>query len=206
MQIFVTGTDTNIGKTITTAWLCTHTDYTYFKPIQTGIEEDSDSLTIKTLSPKTEVIPEIYALPRPLSPHLSALYAGTQIDLNHITLPPRPKLFIEGAGGLMVPLNKNFLMLDLIKILEIPVILVASTRLGTINHTLLSLQALRQYNIPCLGVIMNGEPNQDNLKAIEYYGKTTVLAELPKITTLNSEQLLDVPMPKSLKQLLENNA
>lgn len=203
MRIFISGTDTNIGKTITSAWLCAHSQYDYYKPIQTGIEDEIDSKMIKQLSPSTAIIQETYALPKPLSPHLSARFANKSIDLKQIQLPENPDVIIEGAGGLMVPLNQKFLMIDLIAQLKTPLLLVASSKLGTINHTLLSLSILRHYQIPILGVIMNGIPNPDNVEAIEFYGDIEVLAQLPMMELISHENLLKHPLPQKLRQILE---
>jgi dethiobiotin synthetase len=124
-----------------------------------------------------------------------------EIDINKIKLPETPHLIVEGAGGLMVPINQKYLMIDLIKKFSIPVILVASSKLGTINHTLLSLEALRRRNIQLLGVIMSGELNTHNRNAIEYYGATQVLANLPFLAKINQKSLLQTELPSYLKQL-----
>jgi dethiobiotin synthetase len=112
-------------------------------------------------------------------------------------------LIIEGAGGVLVPINDTYLMVDLIKKLGAPVILVARTTLGTINHTLLSLEALRSRNITVLGVIMNGEQNTQNSNSIELYGRTSVLAEFPKLESVSMNTLQGIALPQKLKQILE---
>ena len=202
MHIFITGTDTNIGKTLSSAWLCLHSNYDYFKPIQTGLEEGTDSQTIQELSPKTKIYNEAYCLPRPLSPHLSARLANQSIELNQIKLPPSKNLIIEGAGGLLVPLNAHQLMIDAIKLFSCGVILVCSSKLGTINHSLLSIEALRRRDIPILGVIINGPANPENSQAICHYGKVSLLAELPFFTQNLPMQLQQMPLSSSLTQLL----
>jgi dethiobiotin synthetase len=125
------------------------------------------------------------------------------IDIEKIVLPPSRNLIIEGAGGVLVPINDTHLMIDLIKKLDVQVIVVARTTLGTINHTLLSLEALRSRNIPVLGVIMNGEKNPQNSNSIELYGRTSVLAEFPKLDSVSMNTLKSVALPQKLKQILE---
>lgn len=195
MQIFITGTDTDVGKTTISGWLCLHTGYSYFKPIQTGSILGTDSHQISNLT-NANVYKENFIYEKPLSPHLAAY---DSIDIN---LPKSHNLIIEGAGGVLVPINKTTLMVDLIKKLATPTILVARSTLGTINHTLLSLEALRARNIPILGVILNGPPNQDNLEAIEFYGKTQVLASVPKLQQVDREHLMQTPLSNRLKAIL----
>ena len=197
---FVTGTDTGIGKTICSAILMNKLRKTekvrYWKPIQTGIEEDNDTLTVKTLAncSETEILDRGFRLEKPLSPHLSARLAKVAITIEK-TLQflerKEDKSFyiVEGAGGILVPLNEDELMIDLMKKLNLPVIVVARSGLGTINHTLLTLEALRNRNLEIFGVIMNGEPNAENRKAIERYGEVRVLAEIPKFAKIDSRIL-----------------
>ena len=202
MKIFITGTDTHVGKTLISSWIALHTGFSYFKPIQTGTRDGSDSLEVHKQS-DTKIYPESYAYKEPLSPHLAAKLENDMIDIEKIVLPPSPNLIIEGAGGVLVPINDTYLMVDLIKKLGAPVILVARTTLGTINHTLLSLEALRSRNIAVLGVIMNGEKNPQNSHSIELYGRTPVLAEFPKLDSVSMNMLKSVALPKKLKQILE---
>ncbi len=202
MKIFITGTDTNVGKTLISSWIALHTGFSYFKPIQTGTRDGSDSFEVQKLS-DTKIYPESYAYKEPLSPHLAANLENDMIDIEKIVLPPSRNLIIEGAGGVLVPINDTHLMIDLIKKLGAPVILVARTTLGTINHTLLSLEALRSQNIPVLGVIMNGEKNPQNSNSIELYGRTSVLAEFPKLDSVSMNTLKSVALPQKLKQILE---
>lgn len=202
MKIFITGTDTNVGKTLISSWIALHTGFSYFKPIQTGTRDGSDSFEIQKLS-DTKIYPESYAYKEPLSPHLAAKLENDMIDIEKIVLPPSRNLIVEGAGGVLVPINDTYLMVDLIKKLGAPVILVARTTLGTINHTLLSLEALRSRNITVLGVIMNGEQNTQNSNSIELYGRTSVLAELPKLESVSMNTLKSVALPQKLKHILE---
>ncbi len=202
MKIFITATDTNIGKTLISSWIALHTGFSYFKPIQTGIRDGSDSYEVQRLS-NTKVYPESYKYQEPLSPHLAAKIENNTIDITKIILPQSSNLIIEGAGGVLVPINHKYLMVDLIKKLRTPVILVARTSLGTINHTLLSLEALRSRNIQVLGVIMNGKQNLQNSNAIEVYGRTSILAHFPKLETVNMNTLKSVALSQELQQILE---
>jgi dethiobiotin synthase len=196
--IFVTGTDTGIGKTIVSAALvCAlrqKENVCYWKPVQTGIEEDNDTETVRTLADCSaeEISDAGFRLEKPLSPHLSARLAGTEITIEKILrFWEQNERFriVEGAGGVLVPLNDDELMIDLIKALDLPVLIVARAGLGTINHTLLTLEALRSRNLEIHGVVMNGEPNDENRKAVEHYGRTRVLAQMPKFEKLEFESL-----------------
>lgn len=199
--LFVTGTDTGIGKTLCSAILMNSLRKTekvcYWKPIQTGIEEDDDTLTVKDLANCTEdeIFDRGFRLERPLSPHLSARLADTEVSVEKtLKFIENEKLtekffIVEGAGGVLVPLNDDELMIDLMEKLNLPVVVVARSALGTINHTLLTVQALQAKNLQIFGVMMSGEPNSENRRAIEQYGKVRVLAEIPKFATINSEIL-----------------
>jgi dethiobiotin synthetase len=159
-RYFVTGIDTNVGKTIAAAVLTEALEADYWKPIQSGELENSDTSKVKTLvqNKKTVFHPESYQLKVPASPHYSAALENIQIDENNIKLPSTTNdLIIEGAGGLFVPLNDTYLIIDLIEALQVPVVLVSKNYLGSINHTLLSIYALQQKNIPIAGIIFNGD-------------------------------------------------
>ncbi len=191
--VFVTGTDTNVGKTVVAACLAAAWGAAYWKPIQTGIAEDpGDSATVTTLAelPPDRVLPPAYTFKAPLSPHAAAAAERATIDLDAISLPSIPSfLVVEGAGGILVPLNRSVLMIDLIRKLDLPAVLVARSTLGTINHTLLSLGALRARQVPILGVVMNGPPDAGNRRAIEQFGRARVLAELPRVEPLDPPAL-----------------
>ena len=202
MRIFVSGTDTDVGKTLVCAWLCLQTGYDYFKPVQTGIEAGTDSEQISALA-GVRVHAERYRYPGPFSPHWSAALQHDTIDADAIALPCADRLIVEGAGGLLVPLNDKTLMIDLIQRLQLPVILVVRSALGTINHTLLSLEALRHREIPVLGVVMNGEPNPANEAAIQHYGRVPLLAVLPRLPEVSRAGLQQIGLPPALKSLLE---
>lgn len=203
MQIFISGTDTDVGKTIISSWICLHTAAAYFKPIQTGSLKDTDSAKVYELS-SSVIYPEIFIYQKPVAPYLAAKLEKKQIDINKIKIPTNDNLIIEGAGGLLVPINNNYLMIDLIKKLKLPVILVAKSVLGTINHTLLSLEALRKRKIPILGIILNGTINNDNKLAIEHYGNTNVLAEFPYLNKVDTNTLKDFKLPYTLEQAIRS--
>ena len=195
--LFVTGTDTNVGKTVLSAALMhryrNEISVRYWKPVQTGFPEDDDTAEVCRLGSCSEA--EIFAtgirLPRPLSPHLSAELAGTTIDMRALaaTMPARAGWIVEGAGGVLVPLNSTDLMIDLIRLLGLAAVIMTRSTLGTINHTLLTIEALRSRRIPVAGVIMGGEPNPENRRAIEMYGCVSVLGEMPRLPDLSSTAL-----------------
>lgn len=196
-RFFITGTDTGVGKTVVSALLCAALDAYYWKPIQTGTREGSDRQTVMRLArmPRSRTVPESYRFAPPVSPHLAAQRAGVQIELRKIHVPriPAPaNLIAEGAGGVLVPINEMQFMTDLMRQLKLPVLLVSRTSLGTINHTLLSLAALRDARLDVRGVVMVGQPNQDNRKAIERYGRIQVVGTVPKLSRINRDRLVTV--------------
>lgn len=202
MRIFITGTDTNVGKTVISAWLSYHLKASYWKPVQSGTIEGSDSITVSNLSGAT-TFQEVYALQAPLSPHLAASMEGIEINLGKIVPPITDNsLIIEGAGGVLAPLNNKQTILDLIDHLKVPTIVVAKSTLGTINHTCLTLEALRARSLPVLGVIMNGPCNPDNKQAIEHFGKTKVLAEIEPLSVVTKETIARIPFPSYLYEFL----
>jgi dethiobiotin synthase len=198
--LFVTGTDTGVGKTVTAAALLhrlrRHSRVRYWKPIQTGIEQDDDTAEAARLGACAagEVFDAGIRLERPLSPHLSAKLAGRTIDVEATVAlaeaePAGATWIVEGAGGALVPITDTVLMVDLMARLGLSAVVVARTALGTINHTLLTLDALRRRSIRPAGVIMVGVPNRDNREAIERYGGIEVLGELPHLAPLTAESL-----------------
>ncbi len=195
MRYFITGTDTDVGKTVAAAWAMLHLEANYWKPVQAGIEGETDQAQIRRITGADDdrFHDSAYVLPDPLSPHEAAKRAGVTIDMDAFELPEGDgPLVVEGAGGLMVPLNQTRYVVDLIEMLGLPAILVARSSLGTINHTLLSLGALRARHIPVAGVVMNGPPSPHNREAIETYGAVRVLAEIPPLDPLNREALLAI--------------
>jgi len=189
---FVTGTDTDVGKTLVSAWLLTQLDGSYWKPIQAGTVPTTDSATVQSLAelPVSRVLPEAYLLPEPMAPHESARRANIAMDMEKLKLPPHDGLVVvEGAGGLMVPIVDGAYMIDLADALDLPIILVARSTLGTINHTLLSAEAIRRRGLPLAGVVISGPETPHNRAAIERFGKVEVIAEIPQLETINRDTL-----------------
>lgn len=199
---FITGTDTGVGKSVVCAWLLRQLDGFYWKPIQAGLDGETDSEAVYRWSglPKERFYPSTYSLTSPMSPHEAARRDNLSIRLENFCLPDcsRP-LVVEGAGGVLVPLNATNLMVDLMVQLALPAILVSRTVLGTINHTLMSLECLRNRDIFVAGVILCGQPNSDNRRAIVEYGRVTILAEIPFLDTINPEAL-DRVFPMAILQ------
>ncbi|MDQ2105429.1 dethiobiotin synthase [Azospirillum isscasi] len=193
--VFVTGTDTGVGKTLVSACLVRAWDAAYWKPLQTGLkDEPGDTPTVAGLAalPAERVHPPAYALAEPLSPLAAADLEGVAIDPGALALPDtgRP-LVVEGAGGLMVPVTGDVFIIDLIARFGLPVVLVARSTLGTINHTLLSLEALRARGLAVAGVVLNGPPNPGNRAAIERFGKVPVLAEIPTLSHIDAASVAE---------------
>ena len=194
--VFVTGTDTGIGKTLISAWLALNWGAGYWKPIQTGAQEDSDCATVERLAPGVTIHPPSVLLQAPLSPYEAARRERMRIDLSALQPPDtgRP-LVVEGAGGVMVHINELALMVDLMARLQLPTVVVARSGLGTINHTLMTLEMLRRRHVPVLGVVMNGQRNPANRQAIEHFGGTPVLAEIQPLLAVTASVLASLPPP-----------
>ena len=191
-RIVITGTDTGIGKTVFSAGLAGLLDGFYWKPVQSGLDEETDSEVVSRLSglPAGRVLPEVYRLRMPLSPHRSAEIDGVAIEAAKLSLPDLPgPLIIEGAGGLMVPLNRQTRFIDIFQEWQLPVILCARTALGTINHTLLSIEALRARSIPLVGVAFIGEEVADSQSTIAEFGNVSQLGRLPHLDPLTPKAL-----------------
>ena len=192
--IFVTGTDTNVGKTVFCAGLTRLLDGYYWKPIQSGLESEPDSDTVRRLSGLAPgcILPEAWRLKTAASPHLAAELDGVTIDPDAL-IPPSvdAPLIVEGAGGVLVPVTRDVLFADLVARWRLPTVLCTRTTLGTINHTLLSIEALRARQIPILGVALLGAPHAENQKAIARFGKVPVLGRLPTLRPLNADTLSD---------------
>ncbi|CUJ98944.1 ATP-dependent dethiobiotin synthetase BioD 1 [Ruegeria denitrificans] len=189
--VIVVGTDTGIGKTVFAAGLTAALGARYWKPVQSGLEEATDSETVKTLT-GAEVLPEAYRLNMPASPHLSAEDMGIEIDPSRLTLPQvSGHLVVEGAGGLMVPLNRQVFFLDVIAQWQAPVVLVARTALGTINHTSLSLLALRNAGCNVVGVAFVGNAEPDVEQTISQMCNICHLGRLPFVDNLSRKTLPD---------------
>jgi dethiobiotin synthase len=198
--LFVTGTGTGVGKTVAAAALLHRyraaAPLRYWKPVQTGIEQDDDTAEVRRLAAcsEREILDQGLRLRNPVSPHLAARQAGVNIAINALAgVLPRDqetvRWIVEGAGGVLVPLNQGDLMVDLIGALGLPVVIVALSSLGTINHTLLTLEAVRARKLCVAGVILSGEKNSENRAAIEHYGNVTVLGEMPALHPLDAVNL-----------------
>lgn len=206
LRIFVAGTDTDVGKTFVSSILAKRWGCNYWKPIQTGLEsEEGDLMTVKRL---TKLKSDHFASPlvllrKPLSPWVAAMHENKEIRVSDFTIPKRFQqsercLLVEGAGGLYVPINRNEIMTDLITQLNCKTLLVCRSELGTINHTLLSIEHLRARGIEIMALIMNGIPNDDNAKAIHTLsGGVPILCQIPPSTSIDDLTLL-VPDLESL--------
>jgi dethiobiotin synthetase len=207
--LFVTGTDTDVGKTVAAAWLVAKLGACYWKPVQAGNYPETDSAIVRRLSgvPEDRILPEAYLLPEPIAPHEAARRAGTEIDLVKLVPPPcdRP-LVVEGAGGVLVPLDDKTYVIDLAAELHLPIVLVARSTLGTINHTLLSLEAIRRRGLPLAGVVVNGPETPHNRAAIEHYGKVEIIAEISWLDQLTPATLMAIEPELDLAQLARSAA
>lgn len=193
---FITGTDTDVGKTVAAAWLLLHLDGAYWKPVQSGTDGGTDEQTVRQITglDADRFFPPTYTLTQPLSPHEAARRDRVSIAMDRFALPvtDRP-LVIEGAGGLMVPLTGKAYVIDLIRQLSMPAVLVCRSGLGTINHTLLSLAALRDRNIPVAGLIISGPKTPHNRQALEEYGGAPVIAEIDRLEAVTASALRAIP-------------
>jgi dethiobiotin synthetase len=190
--VVICGTDTDVGKTVVSALVVQGLGAHYWKPVQSGLEGGGDSGRVRQLLdlPPERVWPEAYRLQAPVSPHWAAEREGVTIDPARLALPAIDgPLVVETAGGLLVPLRRDWLQIQQIAAWGLPVLLVARSGLGTLNHTLLSLEALSRRAIPVLGLVLNGEPHPDNPRTLEALGGAPVLAELPPLHPLDREAL-----------------
>jgi dethiobiotin synthase len=181
--VFVSGTDTGVGKTaVAAALMVRYRGSRYWKPIQTGPENDTAEVLRLSSSAREAAYLHGARLAEPVSPHLAAKLAGTRIDIPFLTAEVKDTTgtwIVEGAGGVLVPVNEADLMVHLMERLGLPVVIAARTTLGTINHTLLTIEALRARRLTVAGVVMVGDRDADNRAAIEQYGNVTVLGEMP---------------------------
>lgn len=189
-RIFVTGIGTDVGKTVVSAILAEALQADYWKPIQTGsyFSTDADKIRKYVSNPKTKIHPESIILKQYMSPHAAAELEGTEIALDKITIPPTENnLVIEGAGGIMVPLNDKEFIVDLIKKLDVQVVLVIQNYLGSINHTILSIDALKFRNLPVLGLVFNGPPHKLSEDIILGYSGLKCIGRIQKESVINKE-------------------
>ena len=208
-KFIVCGTDTDVGKTLISSFIVRGLNCSYWKPIQSGIENETDSEFVRRITEVSEekILKEAYIFNEPVSPHWAAEIDQIKIQKSALTLPNIDNtLLIETAGGLMVPITRHFLQIDQIKIWNLPVILVCRSSLGTLNHTLLSIEALRKRKIKILGLIVNGEKHLDNTKTLKSFSGLPIIAEFPLIQNLNGNNLdilwQELNMEKNLNLIL----
>ena len=192
VRLVVSGTDTGLGKTVFAAALAGALDGFYWKPIQAGVEEETDRETVLRLSglAPQRVLAEAYRLRTPASPHLAAEIDGVVIDPEALRLPDTDRpLVVEGAGGLLVPLTRKLTYIDVMARWNAPVVLCARTTLGTINHTLLSIEALRARNVAIAGIAFIGDENRESERIIADLGRVRRLGRLPRLDPLDGPSL-----------------
>jgi dethiobiotin synthetase len=183
---FVTGIDTDSGKTLVAAILCEALSADYWKPIQAGLPKDSDRIKELISNSQTKIHSEKFLLKTPASPHAAAKIDNIEINITDFELPnTKNNLVVEGAGGCLVPINDKDFVIDIIKKLNIEVILVADLYLGSINHTLLTTEALHNRSIPIKGIIFNGESNEHSEKIILHHSKLNLLGRIEKEKTID---------------------
>jgi len=191
-QLVICGTDTDVGKTVVSALVVQGLGALYWKPVQSGLEGGGDTGRLQTLLqlPVERLLPEAYRLRAPVSPHWAAEREGITIDPARLALPAvAGPLVVETAGGLLVPLRRDWLQIDQLAVWGLPVLLVARSGLGTLNHTLLSVQALRHRGLKLLGLVLNGPLHPDNPATLTALARTPVLAQLPPLKPLSAEAL-----------------
>lgn len=190
----MTGIDTDAGKSLVSAILCLGLDADYWKPVQAGITPHTDTEWIQRVTEREadRFLPEAYRLDWPASPHAAAAKQHIRISAEMLSPPSagdRP-LLIEGAGGLMVPLRADYMFIDLLEEWQLPVVLVIRTYLGSINHSLLSLEALQKRNIPLYGIVFNDGGRPESKSVIAAHAHAPVLGNVPKLERVNKTSLL----------------
>jgi dethiobiotin synthetase len=193
-SLIVTGTDTGLGKTVVSAMLTLALDGIYWKPIQSGTQGGTDTQKVAELTGlgPARFLPERYVFREPVSPHRAAELDGIAIELASLDLPEIPAdrwLIVEGAGGVLVPIDRATLQISLFGRWRAPVVVVARTALGTINHSLLTLEALRRRAIDVLGIIFVGPPMPDTERTIAEFGEVKTLGRMPILPVLDADAL-----------------
>ena len=212
-KFIICGTDTDIGKTLISSFFVKGLNSFYWKPIQSGIESQTDSQTVEKLAQvsKEKIMKEAYVFSKPLSPHWAAEIDQKTINFDILRLPKvKGPLIVETAGGLMVPITRNFLQIDQINEWNLPVILVCKSSLGTLNHTLLSIEALKKRNIDILGLVINGPKHLDNPKTLVEFSGIPIIAEFPYLKKIDSENFdilwKDLDIKNRLASLLNSKS
>jgi dethiobiotin synthetase len=194
MNIIIAGIHTGIGKTVCSAVICQVLGYDYWKPVQAGELNNSDSIFIQhhVSHPGCTVHPERYRLTVPASPHYAAAVDGLTIKPDDFIMPATSNnLLVETAGGIMSPLATGFLNIDLMEKLALPVVLVSNNYLGSINHTLLTVTALRQRNLPILGLVFSGEEVAASREFILEHTQLPMLLSIPQFTEINRQSIAE---------------
>jgi len=211
LKFIICGTDTDVGKTLISSFFVRGLQSFYWKPIQSGIETETDSQSILRLSGinKVKILKEAYIFNTPVSPHWAAEIDKKKIDIKSLDLPSIDgSLVVETAGGLMVPITRNYLQIEQIKRWNLPVIIVCRSSLGTLNHTLLSIEALKKRNITILGLIINGNKHLDNPKTLHEFSKLPIIAEFPKLINVDKNNLdrlwQELNIEKNLESILNS--
>ena len=200
MRIFVTSIDTNVGKTVCSSILCGGLGYDYWKPVQCGDLDFSDSMKVKLYSPLTKIHSESFRLKAPMSPHEAAKLEKIDISLNDLKLPKSKEIIIEGAGGVMVPLNyKGNMLIELASKFEAKVIIVFKNYLGSINHTLLTIDKVKSVGLDVLGLLVVGDEVASSEKIIEDTTQTKIIARIPIVDHVNQTWV------KQQGSLIKNN-
>ena len=188
MRIFVTSIDTNVGKTVCSSILCAGLGYDYWKPVQCGDLDFSDSMKVKSYSPLTKVHAESFQLNAPISPHEAAKLENMDISINDFKLPKSEEIIIEGAGGVMVPLNyKGNMIVELASMFKAKVIIVFKNYLGSINHTLLTIDKVKSVGLDILGLLVVGDEVTSYERNIEDASQMKIIDRIPKVDSVNQK-------------------
>ncbi len=191
-KLVIVGTDTGVGKTVFSAALVSALNAFYWKPVQAGLDGETDSQCVARLAGASpaRILAEAWRLKLPASPHLSARAEGVEIDPSRLAPPDVDgTLVIETAGGVMTPLTDRALTIDLLARWRLPTVLVARTALGTINHSLLTIEALRRRDIPIEGVVFVGDEEREPQRTIARMGAVRALGRLPRLDPLSTASL-----------------
>jgi dethiobiotin synthetase len=192
VKYFITAIDTNVGKTVISAIIVKALDAAYWKPIQCGDLEYSDTMKVENLVKNVKTFQETHALEHPLSPHESARLSGVNVNLYDFNLPSEENLIIEGAGGLMVPLNENGdLVIDIARKTDAEIIVVIKNYLGSINHSLLTIDYLKRNNFKIKGLVINGDITSSSERVIEKISGCKILFRIPFSEVINSDFVND---------------
>jgi dethiobiotin synthetase/malonyl-CoA O-methyltransferase len=201
VNIFVTGTDTAVGKTVVSAWICHQSGASYWKPIQTGSGSDSDRKTVGQLSEKIPTIGEVYKLRAPLSPYDAANREKISLNIDELRKNIPQKTVIEGAGGIAVPIAENFRMIDLAAEMNAKVLVVAKSKLGFLNHIFLTVEVLKNRAIPIVGIVINGETDDSLLQTIRRFSGEKILKILPYAKNIQ-KMIGEESIPREIGEIL----